>query len=1012
MAVGQVIGRVSIKVLPDTSDFRRDAQRELDRIESRLEVEVAAKLDMSQFSRDLLSEIRKINQRNRIMDSRKVRIYTTIGRDGMNQEISRAVADYNRRAQSEKVKIRTELAVAELRAELDEDSLDDVEDQIDRWRRRHSPIKLEVQFDFAHARAAEISGRLALLTRPRRVNIIPTLDNGAVAAVATGLAALSGLRVLDDVFDGIWNFLKRIDQMTPMIGSLAAAIMGLSGAGLAGASNLAALSVSLAQIGPAALLLPGILGGLAIGIGTTVAAFKDFNTIFPDVEAKMGRLQNLISSNFWKGAEAPFRSLIDDVFPRLQKGLGGVSTQLGGYFGNLAKSLESILGPQLQSMFDGLSKSIDIFAEHTDSVVGIITKLGDVGASRLPQLAEYVGGLADKFDKFLGDAAADGRLDQWIDTALQNLRDLGNATKDFFGIFAGIGRAATDAGGSVLSGFANAMSNIRDVVDSPGFQEGLVNAFRGAHAMMDQIAKHSGPALTEFFSTFSSLINKIGPTLGATIGTAIAGIATALSSPAFSDGLVVMFQGLGEAVNALVPVMPLVGEALGGIARIVGALLPVLAKLLAAALVPLIGVFMQLLPTIEQIIPVLGAALLDVINALAPALPPIVEAFKKLLLAVLPLIPPLAQLIAAVLPPLVEGIAMVVTALIPLIEFIVKLINLLMPVLIPAFTFLAQVLVDTVMFAVNSVMLIFNGLRDVLQGVIDFVTGIFTGNWSQAWNGIVGILKGILEVVLGAIGVFLSVGLLGLFSKGLAALKGLWKAGWDGIVMLFKAVIGDIGSALKGFLLTLVESPRLAFTALKAVFKTGWEAINLAVRGAFDLMKQAVTKGIDNSVGLVKDMPRKCLDALGDLGSTLKDAGIKLIQGFIDGIGGMFGKVQGKLGDLTKKLTDWKGPESLDRVILFNAGQLVIGGFIKGLESQYDAVKKSLNGLTADVGNTAIQAPTLEGFSSTGRLAATVQGGTAGPTTQKVLNYYAAPGSSISSEEDLFAATSRPRAGW
>ena len=24
----------------------------------------------------------------------------------------------------------------------------------------------------------------------------------------------------------------------------------------------------------------------------------------------------------------------------------------------------------------------------------------------------------------------------------------------------------------------------------------------------------------------------------------------------------------------------------------------------------------------------------------------------------------------------------------------------------------------------------------VLSGIIDFVTGVFTGNWSQAWNGI------------------------------------------------------------------------------------------------------------------------------------------------------------------------------------------------------------------------------------------------------------------------------------
>ena len=56
----------------------------------------------------------------------------------------------------------------------------------------------------------------------------------------------------------------------------------------------------------------------------------------------------------------------------------------------------------------------------------------------------------------------------------------------------------------------------------------------------------------------------------------------------------------------------------------------------------------------------------------------------------------------------------------------------------------------------------------------------------------------------------------------------------------------------------------------------------------------------------------------------------------------MFGEVKGTLSDLTSKLTDWKGPAHRDRVLLVGAGQLVIDGFITGLESRYDAVRDSL----------------------------------------------------------------------
>ncbi len=42
----------------------------------------------------------------------------------------------------------------------------------------------------------------------------------------------------------------------------------------------------------------------------------------------------------------------------------------------------------------------------------------------------------------------------------------------------------------------------------------------------------------------------------------------------------------------------------------------------------------------------------------------------------------------------------------------------------------------------------FNGhvenLKTIFNGILDFVTGVFTGNWEQAWTGVVSIFGGIL----------------------------------------------------------------------------------------------------------------------------------------------------------------------------------------------------------------------------------------------------------------------------
>jgi hypothetical protein len=46
---------------------------------------------------------------------------------------------------------------------------------------------------------------------------------------------------------------------------------------------------------------------------------------------------------------------------------------------------------------------------------------------------------------------------------------------------------------------------------------------------------------------------------------------------------------------------------------------------------------------------------------------------------------------------------------------------------------------------------VLNGLKDMFFGLIDFLTGVFTGNWKLAWQGICDILKGVVNGVIGII---------------------------------------------------------------------------------------------------------------------------------------------------------------------------------------------------------------------------------------------------------------------
>src|SRR5690606_23687308 len=93
------------------------------------------------------------------------------------------------------------------------------------------------------------------------------------------------------------DLFKNLDKNIPLIAAAANAIGALGVAGLAAGSNLFALSASLAQIALAGLALPGILGGLAIGLAVTAVALTDIKERVPQVVKQWSNLKHVIRDN-------------------------------------------------------------------------------------------------------------------------------------------------------------------------------------------------------------------------------------------------------------------------------------------------------------------------------------------------------------------------------------------------------------------------------------------------------------------------------------------------------------------------------------------------------------------------------------------------------------------------------------------------------------------------------------------------------------------------------------------
>lgn len=82
-------------------------------------------------------------------------------------------------------------------------------------------------------------------------------------------------------------------------------------------------------------------------------------------------------------------------------------------------------------------------------------------------------------------------------------------------------------------------------------------------------------------------------------------------------------------------------------------------------------------------------------------------------------------------------------------KFISPIVNFLVKTLGPIFVTVFNYIVDSIGTAIAVISDIVKGLLKVFGGIIDFLVGVFTGNWRKAFEGIKNIFKGIFDSLVG-----------------------------------------------------------------------------------------------------------------------------------------------------------------------------------------------------------------------------------------------------------------------
>ena len=425
-------------------------------------------------------------------------------------------------------------------------------------------------------------------------------------------------------------------------------------------------------------------------------------------------------------AQAAYEKMMDTTQAKIDKAKTALS--------NLAIVLGNTFLPYVTTAAEKLSGLVTKFSEWAQENPELLSTIVKVAAA-LAGLK--VGALAGKLG-FLeikgGVLAVQGAF-----TKLKAFAGTGGGIKSLFSGLGGIGGKLLPIVG-IIGGVALAIKLI----------SGNLEEVRG------WIQQTFGDGALAVFDKVWGVIQNVGAAIKGVFSGENMGNARNFFQEHFGDAGVAVFDSIIGVVEQLKAILPGLLDQFGQLATsllpVIGSLIqqivPLIGEIIATVLPVLFDLIAQLLPVIGQIVEAILPVLIQLVETLVPIIMQIIEAVLPILQQLLEaLMPIIQQIIDGILPVVIDLIMMVVSAVMPLVEMILPLLQQLLEALMPIIQMVAELFGNQLATAVTMISGIIDGLTQILSGLITFITGVFTGNWKQAWEGVKSIFSGIWESI-------------------------------------------------------------------------------------------------------------------------------------------------------------------------------------------------------------------------------------------------------------------------
>ena len=465
---------------------------------------------------------------------------------------------------------------------------------------------------------------------------------------------------------------------------------------------------------------------------------------------------------------------------------------------NSINNLQIVLGQNL----------LPIVGNVADKVAGVVTKISEFAQAN-PQLVQtvmkVVGALAALKLGGLGLKLGFQEMSLGVNTAkivLETLRSkfliLQAGSIGLIGRLKNLGKSLTTLGGikNLLGGMGGIAGKILPIVAVVAAVITVVQLLRkNFDKVREAVGRIFGDKGLEIFDKIVAAVTAAGDAIknvfsGGNMDAArqkIESIFGAKGTAVF-DGFIRAAQTVGSAIGSLVGfitehVVPVAEQVLG---------------VIVSDVIPgIVGGIQQAAPVIMQIVQAIAnfiAGIIPVIGGfIAGIMPVISEIITFVQTNVFPIVQQIFSfIVSTVLPAIVSGvqflvatITAVLSAVLPVVQTVFTTIwNIIQPILQQIFTTVQAVLPSVLAIfqnVFNTIGGVVNGLATVLSGLIQFITGVFSGNWGQAWEGIKSVFSGAWDALTSIVkGVINNI--IGIINGAIAGLNSIKIPDWVPVV--------------------------------------------------------------------------------------------------------------------------------------------------------------------------------------------------------------------------------------